>query len=199
MSAIKQRTNKECRKTRETDISIDLNLDGSGNADVNTGIGFFDHMLISFLTHGRFDGVIKVSGDTHVDFHHSVEDTGIVLGKAICGSLKNKVGIKRFGSSFVPMDESLVLASVDISGRPFLVFDCEFPTQKVGDMDTELFIEFFRAFAFNAGITLHIKLFHGSNSHHIAEAIFKAVARAIKEACTIDVNSNEILSTKGIL
>lgn len=187
------------RKTRETDINIQLNIDGKGKSTIETGIGFFDHMLNSFMTHGRFDGSIAVKGDTFVDFHHTVEDTGIVLGMAFAGAMDDKSCIKRFGSSFVPMDESLVLASVDISGRPYLVFDCNFPIEKVGDMDTELFMEFFRAFAFNAGITLHIKLIHGSNSHHIAEAVFKAAARAIREACNLDNTLDGVLSTKGMI
>lgn len=187
------------RKTFEADISININIDGKGQASVNTGIGFMDHMLTSLLVHGRFDGDIKSVGDTHVDYHHSVEDIGIVLGMAFKDALSNKKGLKRFGTSFVPMDESLVLASIDVSGRPYLVFDCAFPTQKVGEMDTELFEEFFRAFAFNAGITLHLKLFHGSNSHHIAEALFKAAARALQEACSIDSRFNDILSTKGTI
>jgi len=187
------------RKTKETDINVQLNIDGDGGAQINTGIGFFDHMLTSFFTHGRFDGKISTKGDTDVDFHHSVEDTGIVLGMAFSGALSDKKNIKRFGSSFVPMDECLVLASVDISGRPYLVFDCDFPSQKIGDMDTELFKEFFRALCFNAGMTLHIKLLYGSNSHHIAEAAFKASARAIREACSIDSSIGGVLSTKGII
>jgi len=187
------------RKTSETDISINIIIDGKGQANVSSGIGFMDHMLTSFLVHGRFDGEIKAVGDIHVDYHHSVEDIGIVLGRAFKEALCNKKGIKRFGTSFVPMDESLVLASVDISGRPYLVFDCTFPSPKVGEMDTELFEEFFRAFAFNAGITLHLKLFHGSNSHHIAEALFKATARALQEACSIDNRFDDILSTKGTI
>ncbi|KPU44966.1 imidazoleglycerol-phosphate dehydratase [Oxobacter pfennigii] len=187
------------RKTKETDISIEIAVEGSGNIEVDTGIGFFDHMLISFLTHGNFDGNIKVSGDKHVDYHHSVEDTGIVLGMAFAGAIEDKNGIKRFGTYFVPMDEALAMASVDISGRPYLVFDCNFPAQKIGDMDTELFIEFFRAFAFNFGITLHIKLMYGSNSHHIAEAVFKAAARAIRKALTLDSSIDAIPSTKGVL
>jgi len=194
-----KREKRYTRKTKETDINIYFNIDGSGNCSINTGIGFFDHMLTSFITHGRFDADIKVKGDTFVDFHHSVEDTGIVLGKVFNDALLDKRGIKRFGSSFVPMDEALVLASVDISGRPYLVFDCSFPSEKIGDMDTENFIEFFRAFAFNAGITLHIKLFHGANSHHIAEAVFKSTARALKEACTIDNSIDGVLSSKGVI
>lgn len=192
-----KRIKTEIRITKETDVNIELCIDGTGKADVCTGIGFFDHMLQSFMVHGSFDGSIRTIGDTHVDYHHTVEDTGIVLGKAFFGVLSDKKGIKRFGSSFVPMDESLVLASIDISGRPYLVFDCNFPTEKIGDMDTELFVEFFRAFAFNGGITLHIKLFHGSNSHHIAEAVFKSVARALKEACAVDDTIDGVLSTKG--
>lgn len=194
-----KREKRHTRKTKETDVNIYFNIDGSGNCNIDTGIGFFDHMLTSFITHGRFDADIKVKGDTFVDFHHSVEDTGIVLGKVFNDALLDKRGIKRFGSSFVPMDEALVLSSVDISGRPYLVFDCEFPSEKIGDMDTENFIEFFRAFAFNAGITLHIKLFSGANSHHIAEAIFKSTARALKEACTIDKSIDEVLSSKGVI
>lgn len=193
------RNNKVERKTKETDISIELSIDGKGKSDIDTGIGFFDHMLVSFTAHGRFDCCIRAKGDLQVDFHHTVEDTGIVLGKVFDGALGERKNINRFGTSFVPMDESLVMASVDISGRPYIIFDCPFQTDKIGEMDTELFIEFFRAFAFNAGITLHIKLIHGSNSHHIAEAVFKAVARALMEACKIDTSIGGFLSTKGTI
>lgn len=187
------------RKTSETEIKIELSIEGKGQSNIDTGIGFFDHMLICFITHGRFDGSINVKGDTHIDFHHSVEDTGIVLGQSFKRALEDKKGIKRFGTAFVPMDEALAMASLDISARPYLVFDCDFSRDKIGEMDTELIQEFFQAFAFNAGITLHIKMIHGHNCHHMAEAIFKAVARALKEACTIEEGIEGVLSTKGMI
>lgn len=185
------------RKTKETDISIKLDLDG-GNVDISTGIGFFDHMLTAFAVHGGFGLMVKVKGDLEVDCHHTIEDTGIVLGKAFYNALGDKSGIERYGSFYIPMDESLAFASVDVSGRPFLVFNAEFPQTVVGGYDSCMTEEFFRAFAFNAGITLHIKNEYGSNSHHIIEAIFKAVAHAMK--CAVSRNKNgETLSTKGSL
>ena len=185
------------RKTKETDINITLNLDG-GEVEINTGIGFFDHMLTAFAIHGGFGLKVKVKGDLEVDCHHTIEDTGIVLGKAFYDALGDKGGIERYGSFYIPMDEALAFASVDISGRPFLVFNAEYPQAVVGTYDCCMTEEFFRAFAFNAGITLHIKSEYGANSHHIIEAIFKAVAHAMKMAVSKNV-SGETLSTKGSL
>ncbi len=184
------------RKTKETDISVKLDLDG-GAADISTGIGFFDHMLTALAVHGGMSFTVKAEGDLNVDGHHTVEDVGIVLGTAFKEALGDKKGIARYGTAFIPMDEALGFASVDISGRPFLVFDAEFPEEKIGDFDSCLAEEFFRAFAFNAGITLHLKCVYGKNSHHIAEALFKACAHALKDAKA--AAGNEILSTKGVL
>lgn len=185
------------RKTKETDIKLNLNLDG-GNVSVNTGVGFFDHMLNSFATHSGFGLELSVKGDLNVDEHHTVEDTGIVLGKAFAQILGDKSSIERFGSFYVPMDEALAFASVDISGRPFLVFDAEFPQSRCGDYDCALTVEFMRAFAYNAGITLHLKSMYGDNSHHITEALYKATAHALRLAVKQN-NSNKPLSTKGVL
>lgn len=185
------------RKTKETDINLNLILDG-GEVKIDTGIGFFDHMLNSFATHGGFGLDLKVVGDINVDDHHTVEDAGIALGCAFKEALCDKSSIERFGSFYVPMDEALSFASVDISGRPFLVFDAEFPQEKCGDYTSALTVEFMRAFAFNAGITLHVKCLYGSNSHHIIESIYKAVAHAVRLAVKSN-NSGEVLSTKGVL
>ena len=185
------------RKTKETDIKLTLNLDG-GEVSINTGIGFFDHMLNSFATHGGFGLVVDVKGDLYVDEHHTVEDTGIVLGKAFAEALGDKASIDRFGSFYVPMDEALAFAAIDISGRPFLVFDAEFPKERCGGYDCSMTVEFMRAFAFNAGITLHLKSEYGSNSHHITEALYKAVAHALRLAVKQNT-SNKPLSTKGVL
>lgn len=190
------RTAEITRKTKETDITVRLDLDG-GNADISTGIGFFDHMLTAFAVHGGMGLVVKAVGDLQVDGHHTVEDVGIVLGKAFKKALGDMKGIARYGTAFIPMDEALGFASIDISGRPFLVFNAEFSDDKIGDFDACLAEEFFRAFAFNTGVTLHLKCEYGKNGHHIAEALFKAAAHAIKEAKT--VSGNEILSTKGVL
>lgn len=190
------RTALEQRKSNETDIKVNLNLDGTGKADVNTGIGFFDHMLTAMIVHGGFDAEIKTIGDLNVDCHHTIEDTGIVLGRAFAKCLGDKSGIERFASFFVPMDEALAFASVDISGRPYLVFDCPFTTLSMGEMNTDMVEEFFRAFAFNAGITLHIKLEYGKNDHHKCEAVFKAVTRALRAAVKEADSSN---STKGLI
>ena len=170
------RTSKIERKTFETDINLKLNIDGTGKSVIDTGIGFLDHMLTLFAKHGRFNMELTCKGDTYGDFHHSAEDIGIVMGKAFREALGDMRGICRYADIMLPMDETLVLAAVDISGRSYLVFDAEFTSQKIGDFDTELVKEFFEAFASNAGITLHIKKIHGGNSHHIAEACFKAVA-----------------------
>ncbi len=188
------------RKTNETDICLKLNLDGSGKSNINTGIGFLDHMLTLFAKHSRFDLDVTCKGDVWVDFHHSAEDIGICLGKAFKTAVGDMKGILRYADIHLPMDESLVLAAVDISGRSHLVFDAEFPTYKIGDFDTELFKEFFEAFVSNAGITLHIKKIYGGNSHHIGEACFKAVARVLKDAVQIDPKyKDDIPSTKGVL
>ncbi len=187
----------EERKTKETDIYVAVSLDG-GKIDIDTGIGFFDHMLTAFAVHGGFGLTVKVKGDLYVDCHHTIEDTGIVLGKAFYKALGDKSGIERYGSFYVPMDEALAFASVDISGRPFLVFNAEYPQAVVGTYDCCMTEEFFRAFAFNSGITLHIKSEYGANSHHIIEAIFKAVAHAIKSAVKATAQGHT-LSTKGSL
>lgn len=184
------------RKTKETDIKLKLNLDG-GDIKIDTGIGFFDHMLNSFATHGRFGLEVSVKGDLYVDEHHTVEDTGIVLGKAFAEALSTKESIERFGSFYVPMDEALAFCSLDISGRPFLVFQAEFVQEQVGSYDSCMTEEFFRALATNAGITMHVKLEYGKNTHHCVEAIYKAVAHAMRLACK--QTGGEILSTKGVL
>lgn len=187
------------RKTNETDIAMSLNIDGSGKADINTGIGFFDHMLNSFARHGFFDLSLKVKGDLYVDSHHTIEDTGIVLGEAIKKALGDKKGIKRYGYFILPMDETLVLASLDLSGRPYLVFDAEFSTDRVGDYDTEMVKEFFYAVSYAAGMNLHIKVLSGNNNHHIIEGIYKAFAKALDEATSFDARITDVLSTKGSL
>ena len=187
------------RKTKETDISLKLNLDGTGKSVIDTGIGFLDHMLTLFAAHGRFDLELTCKGDLNVDAHHTVEDTGIVLGKAISDALGSRESILRYGSSIIPMDESLALVSLDLSKRPYLIFDVPFSSPKVGEMDTELFEEFLMALAVNSGMTLHIKLMYGKNNHHIIEAVFKAFARSLKEAVTIDPSIQGVMSTKGLL
>ncbi len=187
------------RKTKETEISLKINLDGKGENSISTGVGFLDHMLCLFSGHGRFDLSLECKGDLFVDGHHTVEDIGIVLGKSISDALGNRESIKRFGTSFVPMDESLAMVSLDLSNRPFLHFEVPFSTSMVGEMETEMFEEFFRALAVNSGMTLHVKLIHGKNNHHIIEAVFKAFARALKEAITIDSSIQGVLSTKGLL
>ena len=184
------------RKTKETDISALLNLDG-GEVKINTGIGFLDHMLTALGVHGGFGLTLAAKGDLEVDGHHTAEDVGIVLGKAFGEALGDKGGIVRYGSAFVPMDEALGFCAVDISGRPFLVFNAEFVNEKIGELDTCLIEEFMRAFAFNAGITLHLRCEYGKNDHHKAEALFKALAYALKAATR--QNSGEIVSTKGVL
>lgn len=194
------RTSEISRKTNETDISLYLNLDGTGKTEIDTGIGFLDHMLDLFAKHGRMDLNVKCTGDTYVDFHHSAEDIGIVLGQAFKEAVGDKKGIKRYGNMILPMDETLILASLDISGRAYLKYGLEIPTEKVGEMDTELIEEFFISFVRNADITLHIKQLDGTNSHHIIEGAFKAVARAIREAVSIDESAkDEIPSSKGLL
>lgn len=185
------------RKTKETDIEVFVKLDGEGKVNIDTGIGFFDHMLTAFGVHGGMDLEIECNGDLNVDGHHTVEDVGIVLGQAFAKALGDKSGIARYGTAFAPMDEALVMCSLDISGRPFLVFNADFHDDRVGEYDTCLSEEFFRAFAFNAGITLHIREEYGKNDHHITEAMYKAVAHALKDA--VNLNGTGVLSTKGVL
>ena len=187
------------RKTKETDIYLSFDLDGRGDAKVDTGTGFFDHMLDGFARHGLFDLNVKVTGDLVVDCHHTIEDTGIVLGNAIKKAVGDKKGIKRFGSCMLPMDETLVLCAVDLSGRPYLSFDAEFTTDRVGYMDTEMVKEFFYAISYSAGMNLHLKVITGGNNHHMIEAMFKAFAKALDEATIIDPRITDILSTKGSL
>ena len=188
------------RTTSETDISLTLSLDGSGRSDIATGVGFLDHMLTALARHGLFDLTIKAKGDLHIDFHHTTEDVGIVLGQAFAKALGDKRGIRRFGHAVIPMDETLAEAAVDISGRPFLVWDVTFERPKIGEMDTELFEEFFRAFAMNALVTLHIIQRSGRNAHHVSEACFKATARALRAAAELDPRVGDAIpSTKGAL
>ena len=187
------------RKTLETEIALSLNLDGTGAAEVFTGVGFFDHMLRTFARHGYFDLEVTARGDLEVDAHHTIEDTGIVLGQALLQALGDKRGITRFGWATVPMDETLVTAAVDLSGRPYFVWRVGFQTEKVGEIDTQLIPEFWRAFANSAAINLHIVLHHGENSHHIAEATFKATARALHQAVSRSGRSGDVPSTKGSL
>ncbi|MDI3305672.1 MAG: imidazoleglycerol-phosphate dehydratase HisB [Acetobacteraceae bacterium] len=188
------------RKTAETDIRISLTLDGTGQAQVATGIGFLDHMLTALARHALFDLTVEAKGDLHIDFHHTTEDVGIVLGQCLRAALGDKRGIRRYGHALLPMDEALAEAAVDISGRPFLAWSVPFARNKVGEMDTELFEEFFRAFAFNAGVTLHMTLKAGTNAHHVAEACFKALARSLRMACELDPRSpDSVPSTKGVL
>ncbi len=191
------RTAKVTRTSCETDISVQLNLDG-GAVSVQTGIGFFDHMLTAFAVHGGFGLELTCKGDLEVDCHHSIEDTGIVLGQAFNEALGDKSGIARYGSFFVPMDESLGFCAVDVSGRPFLVFDAVFPEERVGGFDTCMGAEFFRALAFHAGVTLHLRAPYGENSHHMLEALFKAAGHAMQIACAKTADG-AVLSTKGVL
>ncbi len=194
-----ERRARIARKTKETDITIDFAVDGTGQCTVSSGIGFFDHMLDGFARHGLFDLTAEIKGDLQVDCHHTIEDTGIVLGTAIKKAIGSKVGIKRYGSCILPMDETLVLCAVDLSNRPYFVFDGDFPTEKIGYMDTEMVREFFYAISYSAGMNLHIKVLNGGNSHHMCEAMFKAFAKALDEATVIDPRITDILSTKGAL
>jgi len=193
------RTADYVRKTKETDISLHLNLDGTGSSSIHTGIGFFDHMLDGFARHGLFDLKVNVAGDLAVDCHHTIEDTGIVLGNAIKEAVGDKKRIRRYGSCILPMDETLVLCAVDLSRRPYLVFDGEFTTDRVGYMDTEMVKEFFYAISYTAGMNLHIRVLSGGNNHHMIEAMFKAFAKALDQATVIDPRITDILSTKGSL
>ena len=188
------------RKTAETDIKLSLNLDGTGKSEIDTGCGFLDHMLTLFASHGRFDLTVKCVGDTNVDYHHTAEDIGICLGMAIKSALGNKMGIARYGNAIIPMDEALLMASIDLSGRATLVYKTEGLTEKVGDFDTELVKEFFLALTRNAEMTLHVRQLDGENTHHILEGIFKAFAAALRAAVSIDsARAGEIPSTKGVL
>lgn len=193
------RTSKIKRTTKETDIQLVLNLDGKGNASIDTGIGFFDHMLEGFARHGFFDLECKVKGDLEVDGHHTVEDVGIVLGNAIKNAVGDKKGIKRYGYFILPMDDALALCAIDLCGRPYLNFECVFPTERVGYLDTELVREFFYAVSYSAGMNLHIKMLSGVNSHHMIEAMFKAFAKALDIATSSEPRTTEVLSTKGSL
>lgn len=187
------------RRTRETDIEVTLDLDGSGRAEVNTGIGFLDHMLEGFARHGFFDLKCQVKGDLQVDGHHTVEDTGIVLGQAIREAAGDKRGIRRYGYFILPMDESLALCAVDLCGRPYLQFACDFTAERVGELDTELVKEFFYAVSYSAGMNLHLRMLQPGNNHHMIEAMFKAFAKALDEATTLDPRITDVLSTKGSL
>lgn len=191
------RTALVTRETKETQISIELNLDG-GEVEIDTGIGFFNHMLTSLAVHGGFGLKINAKGDLDVDCHHTIEDTGIVLGKAFLQAIGDKSGISRFGSFYVPMDEALAFCSLDISGRPFLVFEAAFSEERIGEYDSCMTEEFMRAFAYNSGITLHLKAMYGKNSHHITEALYKALAHSLRTA-VMQTSSNKPLSTKGVL
>lgn len=193
------RTAEITRTTKETAITLKLDLDGSGTADISTGIGFFDHMLEGFSRHGFFDLSCKVQGDLHVDGHHTVEDTGIVLGRAIAQAVGDKKGICRYGSFLLPMDDALTLCAVDLCGRPYLNFDGTFPVERVGTLDTELVREFFYAVSYSAGMNLHIKMLDGVNAHHMIEACFKAFAKALDQAVRFDPRITDVLSTKGSL
>ena len=196
---MEKRVAEVTRKTQETDIKVLLNLDGSGASNITTGIGFFDHMLQGFTKHGFYDMDVTVNGDLNVDGHHTVEDTGIVLGQAISKALGDKKGIKRYGSMILPMDETLVMCAIDLCGRPYFVMDAEFTAPMVGDFDTQLVKEYFYAGSYSAAMNLHIKVLNGSNDHHKIEAIFKAFAKALDEASMIDPRIEGVLSTKGAL
>jgi imidazoleglycerol-phosphate dehydratase len=188
------------RRTNETDIAVSVNLDGTGKADIASGVGFFDHMLDLLARHALIDLTVRVKGDTHIDDHHSVEDAGIALGEALKQALGDKRGIRRYADVHLPMDETLTRVAVDVSGRPFLVFRTEFKAQKIGTFDTELVREFFQAFAMNAGITLHVETLYGDNAHHIAESCFKGLARALRIALEVDPREGgRVPSTKGAL
>lgn len=187
------------RKTKETDISMTFEIDGRGDAKIDTGIGFFNHMLEGFARHGLFDLTVTVHGDLQVDGHHTVEDAGIVLGTAIKEAVGDKAGIKRYGSSILPMDDALVLCAIDLCGRPYFIFDCDFTAERAGVLETELVREFFYAVSYAAGMNLHVKMLSGINNHHMIEAIFKAFAKALDEATLKDARIKDVLSTKGSL
>jgi imidazoleglycerol-phosphate dehydratase len=187
------------RNTRETQISLTLNLDGTGKYDISTGVGFFDHMLAGFARHGLFDLNVKVTGDLDVDDHHTIEDTGIVLGQAIHDAVGDKKGIRRFGSCILPMDDTLVLTAIDLSGRPWFGFDAAFDADQIGDMSTQMVREFFYAVSYSAEMNLHMKVLDGINDHHKAEALFKSFAKSLDQAVSIDPRITDVLSTKGSL
>ena len=194
-----QRSASISRNTKETNIAVDLLLDGTGQSSIHTGVGFFDHMLEGFSKHGFFDLNCQVNGDLHVDGHHTVEDTGIVLGQAIKEAIGDKRGIKRYGYFILPMDDALALCAVDLCGRPYLQFDCNFPQTMVGDFDVSLVREFFYAISYSAAMNIHIKMLSGENSHHMIEAVFKAFAKALDDAVSMDDRIKDVLSTKGSL
>lgn len=196
---MEKRVSEIARKTKETDIHIKLDLDGKGKSIVSSGIGFFDHMLEGFSKHGFFDLDVSVKGDLQVDGHHTVEDTGIVLGRAIADAVGDKKGIRRYGNFILPMDDALCLCAIDLCGRPYLNFECEFPTEKVGELETELVREFFYAISYSAGMNLHIKMLSGVNTHHMIEAMFKAFGKALDMATSYDERVTGVLSTKGAL
>ncbi len=187
------------RNTKETQIKLKLNVDGVGESDIITGVGFFDHMLEGFTRHGLFDLYVRVTGDLHVDDHHTIEDTGIVLGTAIKEAIGDKKGIRRYGSCILPMDETLVLCAIDLSGRPYFVFDGEFQGNKMGTMSTEMVKEFFYAISYTTGMNLHLRVLSGGNDHHIAEGMFKSFAKALDQATSFDPRIKDVLSTKGTL
>lgn len=193
------RTVNYVRKTKETDINLTLNLDGEGKTNIQTGVGFFDHMLEGFARHGLFDLDLTVKGDLHVDCHHTIEDTGIALGKAIAEALGEKKGIKRYGSFMLPMDETLALCAIDLSGRPYLNFQADFTVEKLEDFDTEMFREFFYAVSYSAAMNLHLKILDGGNNHHMAEALFKAFGKALDMATMEEPRMKDVWSTKGSL
>ena len=194
-----ERSSEVSRETAETRIHLRLVLDGSGERDIDTGVPFLDHMLSHLAVHGLFDLELTCKGDTEVDDHHSVEDVGIALGQAFADAVGDKTGITRYGSQMMPMDEALIMVALDFSGRPLLAYDAQLPTARVGGFDTELVPEFLRAFAHNARLTLHVKLIHGSNTHHIIEAIFKGLGRALRQAVALDPGRSDVPSAKGVL
>lgn len=196
---MKKRVATCIRKTKETDIQLSINLDGEGKTNIHTGVGFFDHMLDGFARHGLFDLELKVIGDLNVDCHHTIEDTGIVLGQAIAEALGEKKGIKRYGSFMIPMDETLALCAIDLSGRPYLNFQAEFSVEKLEDFDTEMFREFFYAVSYSAGMNLHLKILDAGNNHHMAEALFKAFGKALDIATMEEPRIKDVWSTKGSL
>ena len=196
---IKSRTAEKSRKTRETSISVNIDIDGNGEAKIDTGIGFFDHMLEGFAKHGFFDLTLSCEGDLLVDGHHTVEDCGIVLGEAIKDAVGTKEGINRYGHMILPMDDALVLCAVDLCGRPYLQYDASFPTERIGYLDTELIREFFYALSYSAGMNIHLKVLSGINSHHICEAMFKSFAKALDMATCYNPRITNVLSTKGSL
>lgn len=199
-STVVRRAAEVVRETKETRIRVRLDVDGTGQAQVSTGIGFYDHMLEAFVRHGGFDAEIEAQGDLHIDMHHSVEDVGIVLGQAFARALDGFKGVRRFGSAYVPMDETLTRCAVDLCNRPYLIWRVEFTREKIGGFDTELFREFHQAFAMNAGACVHLETLYGSNSHHIAESGFKALARALRVAAEVDPKAQgQAVSTKGVL